>query len=251
MSDGQREAYFVEAMSWDADRQAQRRQATGLILGVAVAGWLCAVSLSMALVRLMPLKRVEPFVIRVDNATGVVDAVPTYTGRAALPESVTRYFLAHYVAVCERFEFVTAESDYEECGAFHASARNQLWAAFWARSNPNSPLNVYRDGTSIRSEVRAVSFIDRANGVSDLAQVRYTKSKRQGGSELASLTHWVATIQYAYTEPSTEPKVRRWNPLGFKVVEFHTEPEVLNEQGTSPVASTVSHATPVSGGHQP
>ena len=35
-----------------------------------------------------------------------------------------------------------------------------------------------------------------------------------------SFTHWVATIQYAYAEPAKDPKTRRWNPLGFKIVDF-------------------------------
>ena len=39
-----------------------------------------------------------------------------------MPETVTRYLLDHYVTVCERFNFATAESDYEECGAFHSAA---------------------------------------------------------------------------------------------------------------------------------
>ena len=72
---------------------------------------------------LMPLKRVEPFVVRVDNATGVVDVVPVYTGNASMPEAITRYLLTHYVTVCERFNFATAESDYEECGSFHTAQR--------------------------------------------------------------------------------------------------------------------------------
>ena len=44
---------------------------------------------------------------------------------------MTRYFLTHYVTVCERFNFSTAESDYEECGAFHSAQRNQAWYALW------------------------------------------------------------------------------------------------------------------------
>jgi type IV secretion system protein VirB8 len=40
-----------------------------------------------------------------------------------------------------------------------------------------------------------------------------------------TFTHWVATIQYAYSEPAKDPKTRRWNPLGFKIVEFKSEPE--------------------------
>ena len=77
----------------------------------------------------MPLKRVDPFVIRVDNTTGIVDVVPVYDGQRTPEEAVTRYFLTHYVTICERFNFATAESDYEECGAFHSAQRNQAWYA--------------------------------------------------------------------------------------------------------------------------
>ena len=48
---------------------------------VAAAGWTCAVSRRARLVILMPLKRIEPFVVRVDNSTGIVDVVPVYDGR--------------------------------------------------------------------------------------------------------------------------------------------------------------------------
>ncbi len=226
-SDALIEPYLQEAASWDADRRAQQRSIVRLSFWVAGAGWLCAIVCAVALVALTPLKHVEPFVIRVDNSSGVVDVVPVYAGNATLPESVTRYFLNHYVTVCERFDFATAESDYEECGAFHSPARNQQWFELWNRNNPNSPLNLYKDGSSLRAEVSAVSFFERANGVSDLAQVRYTRSQRQGNSE--RVTHWIATIQYAFGTPATDPKIRRWNPLGFKVVAFRTEPEVLQE----------------------
>lgn len=50
-----------------------------------------------------------------------------------MPEAVTRYFLDHYVTICERFNFSTAESDYEECGAYHTAARNQDWYTLSSR----------------------------------------------------------------------------------------------------------------------
>ena len=65
----------------------------------------------------------------------------------------------------------------------------------------------------------------------DLAQVRYVKAEREGSAD-ERLTHWIATIQYAYASPSQDPAVRRWNPLGFKVMELTAEPEV------SPPAAT-------------
>jgi type IV secretion system protein VirB8 len=220
------EEYFREAESWDADRVEQGLRNLKLTGWVAAAGWICAIACAAALVVLMPLKRVEPFVVRVDNATGIVDVVPPYDGRATPQEAVTRYFLTHYITTCERFNFATAESDYEECGAFHSPARNQIWYSQWTATNPASPLNVHKDGSTVRAQVTSVSFFTRANGIADLAQVRYLKASRQGAGSEEIFTHWVATIQYAYVEPAKDPKTRRWNPLGFKVVELKTEPEV-------------------------
>jgi len=221
--------YFREAESWDRDRAAQLRRSARAAWWVAGAGWLCAVASALALVLLMPLKRVDPFLVRVDNSTGIVDVVPVFAGRATQEEAVTRYFLAHYLTVCERFNFATAESDYEECGAFHSAQRNQAWFALWTATNPLSPLNLHKDGSSLRVQVNSVSFFTRASGLSDLAQVRYLKALRQVSGAEESFTHWVATIQYAYGEPAKDPKTRRWNPLGFRIVDFRSEPEVFNE----------------------
>jgi len=221
------ERYFEDAASWDADRAALEARSARRAWWIALGACVLAALAVLALVLLMPLKRIEPFVIRVDNATGVVDVVPTLSGRAGIPELVTRYFLTHYVTVCERFAFATAESDYEECGAFHAAARNQAWRALWDRANPASPLNIHEDGSSVRVQVSAVTFFERGNGIEDLAQVRYTKLRRTSANASDEVTHWIATVQYVYSEPSKDAGIRRWNPLGFKIVEFRSEPETL------------------------
>ena len=220
------EAYLTEAASWDADRVAMGKRSARIAWWVAGAGWSCALAIAVALMLLMPLQRVEPFVIRVDNATGVVDTVPVFVGQETMPEEVTRYFLDHYVTVCERFNFSTAESDYAECGAFHTAQRNQAWYAAWNKTNPQSPLNLFKDGTTVQAHVTSVSFFTRADGVTDLAQVRYFKGQRQAGSAEEARSYWIASIRYTYAAPSTDANVRRWNPLGFKVVDFRPEPEV-------------------------
>lgn len=219
------EAYFTEAASWDIDRSAQTVRGFRMAWVMAITGWSCAVAGSIALMLLMPLKTVEPYVIRVDNTTGIVDIVPMYAGHADMSETVSRYLLTHYITVCESFNFVSAEHDYQECGAFHTIHRNEEWAAFWSPSNPKSPLNLYKDGTTVHAQVTAVTFFrQRAAGINTLAQVRYIKAKRlPGGTEV--LSHWIATLEYAYVTPSHDPKTRQFNPLGFRVVDCRTEPE--------------------------
>lgn len=223
------EPYFREAASWDLDRIAQARRSARMGWIVAGGGWIGIVLLSGALMLLMPLKRVEPYLIRVDSTTGVVDVVPTYTGHATLSQAVTRYFLTHYITVCERFDYATAESDYEECGAFQTPQENERWYARWNPSNPKSPLNVHKDGSSVSVQVEDVSFFKRASGVQNLAQVRYMTIEREGNGGAGRFRHWIATIEYAYGSPASDPKVRRWNPLGFKIVSITREPEVLSD----------------------
>ena len=44
-----------------------------------------------------------------------------------------------------------------------------------------------------------------------------------------AVTVWQAAA-WAETVPAKDPKTRRWNPLGFKIIDFRSEPEVLVEQ---------------------
>ena len=227
--DPELEPYFAEAASWDRDRtlmhwrserRAWRVAGTALVLLTLAIG---------ALLALMPLKTVKPFVIRVDNATGMVDVVPEYEAKAPEQELVSRYFLTHYVTLRERYFYGTAESDYQEVGAFHSPQLNQDWMELWNANNPQSPVNLNKDGTTQRVQVKAVSFFQRANGLHDLAQVRFSKFSRAGGSGPEQATHWIATIQYAYVRPSEDLKDRAHNPLGFRVVDYQREPELLVE----------------------
>lgn len=221
------QGYLEEAASWDADRMAQAARSAAVAWRVAAAGWLCAIAGVVALVLLMPLKRVEPYLIRVDKSTGVVDVVPVYTGHASLGQAVTRYFLTHYITVCEQFDYAMAQSDYEECGAFNSPQLNQALYAKWNRANPKSPLNVHKDGSSEIVRIESVSFLESTRGAPELAQVRFARIGREEGGAPGAVTHWIASIEYRYGKPPENPRTRGWNPLGFEVLDLGIEPEVL------------------------
>ena len=230
-------AYFEAARGWDLNRaQAAERSAQRAWLIAAVATLLTVLAL-VAVAGLTPMKTVEPFVIRVDDTTGVVDVVPVLTGKADVPEAVTRYFVTQYVQVRERYVAALAESDYEQVGAYHSPQMNQAWAALWNRNHADSPLNRHADGSSVRVQVNAVSFLKPASGRGDLVQVRFVTERAasgQGsGAGTGPATQYVATLQYAYGPPSTDDRLRAANPLGFKVLEYRKEPEVLRAASAS------------------
>ncbi len=220
------DAYLRDAQRWDQDliarAEGSRRRAYWVAAGFGV---MAALTL-FALVALLPLKSVEPFVIRVDNTTGITDVVPLYAGKGDLAEVVTRYLLNNYVTTRERYFYAMAESDYNLIGAFNNPVLNTAWLESWDRANPESPLNKYRDGTTVRAQVQAITFIKRADGTQDLAQVRFLTASRAGGAGAETIQHWIATIQYGYVAPSKDEQLRALNPLGFRVLEYRREPEL-------------------------
>ena len=218
--------YIAEGDRWALDRVEHQRGSARRAWLVAVAALLVAVCASAAVFALSPLKRVEPFLIRVDNSTGLVDVVPLYAGTADLPEVVTRHLVSEYVAQRERYIPALAETDYEQIGAYHSAQMNQAWAGMWSRTNPDSPLVRYGDSTQVTTAVEAVSFLKRTVGGASVVQVRFsTNTQRTSGAANESAS-FLATIEIGYGKPSTDTRMRALNPLGFKVTEYHREPVV-------------------------
>lgn len=220
------ESYLLEAQSWELDRARRAERLARIAWIVAAAAIVIAVLAVGAVSGLTPLKQPVPVLIRVDSSSGIVDIVPTYHGTTDIEQVVTRNLLQNYVIARERYFFGTAEADYELVASQNAPNLNQDWATLWAADNPASPLNVYKDGTSIRTQVRSVTFLKLDSGKDKLAQVRFTRSTRTGGTGEEQQSHWVSTIEFAYVPPSKDDKTRSLNPLGFRVVEYRREPEV-------------------------
>jgi type IV secretion system protein VirB8 len=220
------ERYLADAQSWELDRAQRAETSSRRAWVVASASGVVSILAVAAVAGLTPLKQPVPVVIRVDNSTGIVDVVPTYEGTADIPQVVTRQLLNSHVTARERYFYGTAEADYELVGAQNSPALNQAWAAQWAKTNPQSPLNLYKDGTTVRVQIRSITFLRLASGKENVAQVRFTKYARMAGTGDEQATHWISTIEFAYAKPSTDEKLRSLNPLGFRIVEYRREPEV-------------------------
>lgn len=221
--------YVAAARTWELDRNDQVRRSerrawivAGVACGIAA---LCAA----AVAGLTPLKEKVPALIRVDGSTGIVDLVPVYEGTQDIGEIVSRQLLTSHVTARERYFYGTAEADYELVAAQNSPPLNQEWANLWDRNNPQSPLNLYKDGTTVRVQIRSISFLRLSSGNQRVAQVRFTKYARPSGAGDEQPTSWISTIEFAYAKPSSDEKLRSLNPLGFRVVEYRREPEVVSQ----------------------
>lgn len=215
--------YFEEARRWDQDRLASARRSRRLAWAVAAGAGVLAVAAVGAVALLAPLKTVEAFVVRVDRATGAVDVMRGLSaddGPVRYEEAVSKYFLAQYVRNREGYLDPAAEEAFRLVSLLSAPAEQRRWADLYRGSNPASPQNLYGPDAEAIVAVRAISFI-----AEDVANVRFRRTVRRGQQTLE--TDWIATIAFTYTRAPMREADRLSNPLGFQVVSYRADPEVV------------------------
>lgn len=214
--------YLNEAKSWETDKVATLEKS---LKRSWVATWIFGVtafSAVAAVAMLSPLKTVEPFVIRVDNSTGIVDVVSALKdGKTTYDEAMSKYFTQWYVRYREGFSMELAEEYYKSVGIMSAGLEQQKYFESFNPKNPLSPVNIYGPSAKSIITIKSTSFLKP-----NVAMVRYTKGIQRGLSN-PELSHWAATITFKYSGAPMAEKDRATNPLGFQVVEYRNDPDAF------------------------
>lgn len=214
-------SYFAEARRWDEDRLMAAERSKRLAWIIAGCAVILASASVFAVAMLAPLKRVEPFVVRVDKSTGAVDVLTTLSGsqRFTADEAVSKYFLAEYVRAREGWLPQAAAANFHEVSILSTPGEQQRFADAFRPTNPASPQVALGDAGEAQVALKAISFV--APGV---ASVRFQKLIRHGSDQITS--DWIATIAFTYAKAPVTEADRLRNPLGFQVLSYRADPEV-------------------------
>ncbi|CUX03086.1 virB8 family protein [Rhizobium pusense] len=214
-------SYFDKARRFDQDRMIQVERSNRIAWSIAMASGIVAGVAVFAVAGLTPLKTVEPFVVRVDNSTGIVDVVSALTSTAGTyDEAVTKYFAAKYVRAREGYVWSEAQENFRTVALLSTQAEQTRFAALYRGTNPQSPQNTYGRGATARIDIASISLINE-----NVVSVRYMRTIRRG--EEGRMTHWVASLTYSYANAPMSSSDRLVNPLGFAVSEYRADPEVV------------------------
>lgn len=215
-------SYFDRARRFDQDRLIQVERSARIAWLIAGCAGIAAVVSVFAIAGLTPLKTVEPFVVRVDNSTGIVDVVSALTSNpGTYDEAVTKYFAARYVRARESYIWSEAKENFRTVALLSAQPEQTRFAALYRGSNPDSPQNIYGRSVMSRINIASISLIN-----ANVASVRYMRTITRG--EDVRTTHWVATLTFSYVNAPMSSTDRLVNPLGFAVSEYRADPEAVN-----------------------
>ena len=200
----------------------QRRAALfGWMTGLSLVVALCAVG---AMVLMLPLKEIRPYVVMVDRQTGESElVVSTRPANLAETDAVRQAELVRYVTERETYDVAdNRERIPQVLAASEAQAAASL-RALWTREAEQYPPAIYGEDNLIRVKVRSVAMLNEAT-----AQVRFTRTLEQPGLQPV-VRAFVATVGFAF-----QPRVERtleavWrNPLGFSVTSYRIDAETLD-----------------------
>ena len=216
------ENYLREARTWETDKVQEIEKSRKIAWRVATASSTVAFASVMAVAMLTPLKTVEPYVIRVDNSTGIVDVVESLRdGETNYDEAINKYFTQWYVRYREGYSKELAEDYYSYVGILSSGPEQLKYYDFFNPKNKLSPLIVYGEYAKVKIRIKSTSLINP-----NVALVRYVKDVMRGSDKQES-SHWAATITFKYSNAPMKEKDRAINPLGFQVTEYRNDPDAF------------------------
>lgn len=123
-----------------------------------------AIAAVFAVAALTPLKTVKPFVLRVDNTTGIVDVVAGLENakNRDYSEVVDKYFLSKYIRIRERYLIPTLQSDRYAVGLMSSQKVSQQYAEYTDPDrNEKAPVRVYGNSASVTVKIRLITFLSK------------------------------------------------------------------------------------------
>lgn len=193
---------------------------------VGVIGLALTAIEGMALIFLTPLKTVEPYVIQVDNKSGITTVLQALRegkeNSLTEEEAVTKSFMVKYVIARETYDPQDLNRNYDLVRLMSVSNEASKFNDSVANGNPQSPVERYKNTTTRTVKISSVSFLDQKKKT---AQVRFIATEA-GHNEMRQ-DYWVAILTFRYINAPMDENDRLNNPLGFQVISYRVDQEII------------------------
>lgn len=196
---------------------------------VALFALVMAVLSMGAVLALLPLKEVQPFVVMVDKTTGAAEKiVQVRPVNLSEQEAVRQANLVSYVDDRETYDPTDNETRIPDVLQRSEDQARATLVKLWTRDAPNYPPEIYSDRSRVNVVVISITLL-----TDKTAQVRFRKTLETEGEKPIE-RDFVATIGFVF-RPTVERNLQAvWNnPLGFVVTSYRIDAETLTNRSAS------------------
>lgn len=216
-----RKEYYSKASTWDQEIIANALQSRKRAWILASFCMVVSVLSLLTLLLILPLKTFEPYVVTVDRSTGYLELTKGLdSGKLSEDQAVTESNLVRYVSLREQYNPPILKENYESTSLMSSGTALKELQQLWSAQNPDNPSVKFGPKTSVDVKIKSVAFINK-----NTASVRFLKEQRQ--NDLVTESHWNAILEFQYSQKPMSMKDRFSNPLGFQIINYRVNPEVL------------------------
>lgn len=194
-----------------------------------IVAWIAifiAVLMGGLIAYMLPLKKVEPYVITVDKTTGMTQIKTAIDKETLKPvEAMDKYFASTYVNKRESYYYDFLSKDYVYVQLLSSPKVAKEYRALY--EGDKSRDKVLGDKYEIDGKILSVVLGESAGTKTATIRIELTKKDVKTGSSYRP-TIKVVTLSYDYFPKEIETEEERLlNPLGFKVLTYRVDNEVM------------------------
>lgn len=209
----------------------QRNVLAVLTLAALAASVLCV----FFVMRVAKAKTVEPYVVQIDDKTGIVQLVePIKRNEYAANEMIDRYFIAQYITGRESYNVSILRYNYNMVRVMSAVS---VFNEFSRNASPNNPVSA---AALLKNEgmrgvrIKSIAYIQNppipnsrdATTPTKIIQARVElRDTRASGQDVSE--NFVITISFEYAKLQLNEEERLLNPLGFTVTQYQIQREIV------------------------
>jgi len=209
--------------NWYKDRYQYVIVQRKLLSVITIMSLVCTLATVVVISQLTPLKSIEPYVIQVDQRSGITQTVdPLTVKELTANEAVNNYFILQYIRSRETYDINALAQNYNLVRIMSESSK--VYSRFVGEADPNNPRsNAARLGSAGERtvKIKSITYLNPK-----LIQVRVYIEET--GNAPATM-HKIILIAFEYVKMSLSIEERYLNPLGFRITDYRMDEDVFQK----------------------
>lgn len=184
---------------------------------IMVISLCCNVVLLLAIAQVIPLFRVEPYLLTFQNKEEQIYNIVPYSGDLTENKSITETFVRSYVL--QRSTIVNDEAEMEirwmPGGPIQEMSSSAVYDEFISKTAKRALDLIRQKGLQRKINILTVNELGQG-----LWQVEYETSDMYPSSSKPEVNYWTASLRVVYRQKSVKFNDRLNNPVGFTVIRY-------------------------------
>lgn len=229
MVGNKKDAPETDKKNWYKDRYEFVTVQRNFLAVITLLALVLAVTATFSISQLSPLKSVEPFVIQVDQKSGMTQVVePLKAHELIANEAVNQYFIVQYCRARE--SFISTDRNTYNYNLVRVLSERPIFAMYQQEVSPGNAESPYQRlatiGGSREIRIQSIKYLDtRRNQAGDDIRRYLVKAKitERLDKKVAKEMQKLILIEFRYADLELTTEDRYLNPIGFQVMSYRVD----------------------------